>query len=303
MKVIGLMTARNEDWILGLTLRGIMLVVEEMIVLDHASTDTTASLIHAVGREYPARLHYQRREDPVWREAAIRQRLLEDGRALGGTHFLVIDADELLTGNVLPLIRPALAALAPGDLLTLPWFPIWGSLDRCRRDGNDYWCANRTAYGFRDHPQTRYGAPPTRPACDIHTRAPLTPGRAWKGWLDDPECGAMHFVAAGRARLVAKTAWYKMVETVRFGDRNPERLNAHYDRDVDEEGLATISVPPAWWQPYEAWRAQVHLHRPSWYARDCQRMWREFGPAKFAGLELWGIPLAGATGQPDSDHR
>ncbi|MFZ1217847.1 MAG: hypothetical protein WAO00_01070 [Chthoniobacterales bacterium] len=290
MKVIGLMTVRNEDWILGLTLRGVMLIVDEMIVLDHASTDDTALIIHEIAREHPGRIHYQCRKDPVWREATIRQSLLEDGRKLGGTHFWMIDADELATGNVLPQIRPMLATLEPGDLITIPWFPIWRSLDWRRQDSNDYWCANRTAYGFRDHPEIRYEARKNRPAYDMHTRAPVSPGQKREYWVNDPDRGAMHFVAAGRARLAAKTAWYKMIETVRFADRNAERLNDMYDPDLDETNLITVPVDPAWWTPYLSWREHVHLDRPSWYEWDCRRMWREYGPEKFAGLNLWGIP-------------
>ena len=75
----------------------------------------------------------------------------------------------------------------------------------------------------------------------------------------------MHFVAAGRSRLVAKTAWYKMIETVRFADVSAERLNAIYNRDLDETGLTTVPVEPAWWAPYLRWRKRVNLDRPSWY--------------------------------------
>ena len=107
LKVIGLMTARNEDWILGLTLRGVMLLVDEIIVLDHCSTDGTAAIVQEVAREHPGRVHYQRREDPVWREASIRQGLLQDGRRLGATHFWAIDADELVAGNILPKSAPS----------------------------------------------------------------------------------------------------------------------------------------------------------------------------------------------------
>jgi glycosyltransferase involved in cell wall biosynthesis len=115
--------------ILGLTLRGVMLIVDELIVLDHASTDDTVLIIHEIAPEPPGRIHYQCRKDPLWREATIRQSLLDDGCKIGGTHFWVIDADELATGNVLPQIRPLLAALEPGDLITIPWFPLWRSLD------------------------------------------------------------------------------------------------------------------------------------------------------------------------------
>jgi hypothetical protein len=290
MKVVGLMTARNEDWILGLTLRAATFIVEEMIVLDHASTDRTRAIIQEVAEEFPGRIHYRRREDPVWRETSIRQGLLEEGRLLGATHFWVIDADELLTGNVLPEIRSILSSLDAGDCVTLPWFPMWRSLDRYRRDGSAYWCGNRTVYGFRDHPSLRYEARQKRPGYDIHARAPIMPGQKRELCLDDPHHGVMHFVAAGWARLQAKAAWYKMIETVRFGDLTPERLNANYNRDLDETGLVTVPAESEWWEPYSQWRTHVEPNAPSWFAQDCERMWREFGPAKFAGLDLWGVP-------------
>lgn len=300
MKVVGLITARNEDWILGLTLRAATFIVEEMIVLDHASTDRTRAIIQEVAQEFPGRIHYRRREDPVWREASIRQGLLEEGRLLGGTHFWVIDADELLTGNLLPEIHSILSSLDAGDYITLPWFPMWRSLDRYRRDRNEYWCGNRTAYGFRDHPSVRYEPRGKRPGYDIHTRAPIVPGQKRELCLKDPHHGVMHFVAAGWARLLAKAAWYKMIETVRFADVSAQRLNATYDRDLDETDLITVPVELAWWAPYLRWREYVQLDRPSWYEWDCQRMWREFGPEKFAGLNLWGVPEQRGVALADS---
>jgi hypothetical protein len=59
-------------------------------------------------------------------------------------------------------------------------------------------------------------------------------------------------------------------------------------------------VEPAWWAPYLRWREHVHLDRPSWYEWDCQRMWREYGPEKFAGLNLWGIPEQQGVALADS---
>jgi hypothetical protein len=290
MKVVGLMTARNEDWILGLTLRAATLIVDEIIVLDHASTDRTRAIVHEIANECPGRIHCRRREDPAWREASIRQGLLEEGRLLGGTHFWVIDADELLTGNLVPKIRSILSSLDEGDCITLPWFPMWRSLDRYRCDANEYWCSNRTVYGFRDHPSVRYEARPTRPTCDMHTRAPRLPGLKHELCVSDSHHGVMHFVAAGWARLVAKTAWYKMIETVQFGDVTAERLNAIYNRDLDEAGLVTVPADSEWWEAYSKWRRHVEPDARSWFAQDCERLWRKFGPAKFAGLDLWGIP-------------
>jgi predicted outer membrane lipoprotein len=292
LKIVGLMTVRNEDWILGLTLRAAMLIVDAMIVLDHASDDRTREIIEEVAGECPGRLHYRREDDPVWRETAIRQRLLEEGRELGATHFWVVDADEMVTGNLMPQIRPLLASLAAGEALSLPWFPLWRSLDWRRRDGNAYWCANRTVYGFCDHPAVHYGTHRGREVCDIHTRRPegLSGERACCS--GEQEGGVLHFVAAGWRRLVAKTAWYKMIETVRFGDRSAAELNAWYDRDLDESNLVRVPVAADWWAPYRAWRRCVDLEAPSWFEADCRRMWEQHGAERFAGLGLREAPEA-----------
>jgi hypothetical protein len=290
MKVVGLMTVRNEDWILGLTLRAAMLTVDEMIVLDHASSDHTREILEEVSRETPGRLHCRREDDPEWREATIRQRLLADGRDLGATHFWVLDADELVTGNLIPRVRPMLAGLGPGEGLTLPWFPVWRSLDRRRWDGNAYWCANRTLYGFRDHPEVSYHPRKSRAGYDIHARNPALPGEKHAFCTGASEGGVLHFLAADWPRLVATTAWYKMIETVRFPDSTAEALNRFYDRDLDESGLETVPVPADWWAPYLAWRRHVDLESRSWFEEDCRRMWREHGPETFAGLDLRGVP-------------
>jgi hypothetical protein len=294
MKVVGLMTARNEDWILGLTLRGAMLIVDEMIVHDHSSTDRTQDIIDEVSHEYPGRVRCLRGDHAVWHEASIREHLLEEGRKVGATHFWVVDADELLTGNLLLRIRPMLASLEAGDFLDLPWFAIWRSLD-LRRQDNSYWCGNRTAFGFRDHPAIHYRARTSTPGYDIHVREPALPGTRRVFCSTDAEGGVMHFATAGWARLVAKSAWYKMMETVRFAHRTPEKLNAIYDRNLTEDGLITEPIELGWWTPYIQWRGHVHAETPSWYDLECQRMWKEYGPAKFAGLELWGVPNGSRT--------
>lgn len=290
MKVIGLMTVRNEDWVLGLTLRALMLVVDEVIVLDHASVDRTREVIEEVGREWPGRVHYRREDDPVWREASIRQRLLEEGRSLGATHFWILDADEILTGGLVPRVRGMLASLKPGDSLTLPWFPLWRALDWRRQDGNLYWCANRTPYGFRDHPDLRYLPREDLAGYDIHARKPSLPGERHDFCTHEGEGGVLHLVAVDWRRLVAKTAWYKMIETVRFPGRPSVELNQNYDRDLDETGLVTVPVEADWWAPYAGWRHHVDLEARSWFEEDCRRMWREHGPETFTGLGLWGVP-------------
>ena len=65
------------------------------------------------------------------------QLLLKAGRLAGGTHFVTLHSDEVLS---LSLIEPkdiwwkALSSLSRGDSLTLPWFHLWKSLRYVRGD-------------------------------------------------------------------------------------------------------------------------------------------------------------------------
>jgi hypothetical protein len=109
--------------------------------------------------------------------------------------------------------------------------------------------------------------------------------------LNDPEREAMHSEAAGRSTLVAKTAWYKMIENGTFRRRQRRAAERHFMIVTwMRQGLDTVPAEPDWCAPYLRWRQHAHLVRPSWYEWDCQRMWREDGPEKFASLDLWEVP-------------
>jgi hypothetical protein len=281
LKLVGLMTVRNEEWVLGLSLRAALLFLDEAIVLDHASTDGTPSLLGSIAAEHPGRVRLLREDDPVWREAAIRQRLLDEGRAAGATHLCMLDADEVLAGNLLPEARGLFAALAPGETLWLPWLALWRHLDAYRDDASRV--AQRSmVLGFRDGPGLHYA--PLRRDFDFHTRRPR--GAAAERRLGRERGGVLHLAAVDGRRLRAKTAWYQMIETVRFPwRRSPGERAAVYAED-DPIDPATRPVPAAWWEPYRAWRGEVRPRGGAWYERESRRLWREHGAGLFAGLGL-----------------
>lgn len=290
MKLVGLMSVRNEEWVLELSLRAALLFVDEMVVLDHASRDGTPDILARVAAEHPRRVHLLAEADGVWHEAAIRQRLLCAGREAGATHLCVLDADEVLTGNLLPSIRAMFAALAPGEGLWLPWLAMWRSLDRHRDDAcllTGEW--ESMVLGFCDAPQLHYA--PWGRDYDIHSRRIRGSAGERRFVAARSGGGVFHLAFANWPRLQAKTAWYKMIEILRFPwRRTPSEVNAWYDSDLDEAGVATAAVDPAWWAPYAAWRGAVRLDGDPWYEQECRRLWSEQGAAVFAGLELWGVP-------------
>jgi glycosyl transferase family 2 len=287
VKLVGTMVARNERWVLGLSLRAALLAADEMIVLDHASTDGTADLVGRIAGEHPGRVHLLREDDPVWHERSIRQRLLEAGRDLGATHLLMLDADEVLTGNLLPSLRGLFASLDPGEALRLPWLALWRSLDRYR-DDEDKLSHIVRHLGYRDSPSLCCSE--RTDGYDIHCRELKGTSGQREPLASLAEGGVFHLAFADLRRHRSKLAWYKMIETLRFSWRfTPAQLNARYDRFLNEQGLRTSPVDAAWWAPYSQWLGELDLAGDGWHGEECRRLWAEHGTASFAGLELWDV--------------
>jgi glycosyltransferase involved in cell wall biosynthesis len=290
MKLVGMTSVRNEDWVLGLSLRAALLFLDEVVVLDHCSSDRTPELLASIAAEHPGRLHCLTEGDPVWRETAIRNRLLAAARERGATHLCAFDADEVLTGNLLPEIRGLFAALAPGETLWLPWLPLWRSLDRYRDDESEVATECWMVLGFRDHPGLHYRNNHDD-GYDIHTRKVKGHAGARRHGRDKADGGVFHLTWVNWRRLQIKNAWYKMQEVVRFpSERSAADLNQWYGCALDEAGLRTRAVDPEWWGPYRAWRGEVALDGEPWHLAECRQLWQRHGPAAFAGLELWGLP-------------
>jgi hypothetical protein len=195
----------------------------------------------------------------------------------------------VLTGNLLGEIRGLLAALAPGERLSLPWLSLWRGLDRYRDDESEVATDCWMVLGFRDHPALHYSN--IYDGFDIHSRKVKGHSGNRRHGRGKADGGVFHLTFANWRRLRIKTAWYKMQERVRFPDqRSAAVLNQWYSCDLDEAGLRTRAVSPEWWEPYRAWRGEVALDADAWHLSECRQLWQRHGPAAFAGLELWGIP-------------
>src|SRR5262245_15086630 len=171
--------------------------------------------------------------------------MLHEARGRGATHICSLDADEVISGNLLPGLRDELAALAPGEGLRMPWLDLWRTLDEYRKDSSVF-SRNHVTLGFRDHPSLAYR--PSDQGIDIHARWPkgLLGRRCFPA--SHEEGGVLHLAYLHRSRIRTRTVWYKMIETLRFRDhRPPELVNEMYDGFLDETDLRTTPVPPDWW--------------------------------------------------------
>jgi hypothetical protein len=135
MKLVALMPVRNEDWVLGLSARVALMWCDHLVVLDHASTDRTPAILRSLPPSIRVASSCLRNNDGLWDEMGHRQWLLEVARAENATHIAIVDADEILTANLLGTVGPMIEKLPRGSILELPGYNLRGSLTRYHANG------------------------------------------------------------------------------------------------------------------------------------------------------------------------
>jgi len=148
-------------------------VCDELVLLNHASTDRTPEIIAEIALEHFPRVHVHSELDRVWVEMSHRQKMLDIARQAGATHIAYIDADEMLTGDKLQTIRGWIETTPAGHMLSLPWLQIKEGLAPGVMS-TGMWASQPVDIAFRDEPRAHWAA---RAGYDFHQRQPL--GRTW----------------------------------------------------------------------------------------------------------------------------
>jgi hypothetical protein len=288
MKLIGLMPLRNEDWICGLTVRVALMWCDELVCLNHASEDKTDDILSEIQAEEPTRLHVISTPEKQWSEMQHRQMMLDLARHKGATHIAIVDADEVLTGN---LLRQSLF-IESGFCLQLPGYNLRGSLNRYHANG--VWSRRWFSTTFRDAAQLFWFEEGTRKE-QFHHREPfgakLDPYRP----VDQGRGGVMHLWGVSDRRLRAKHALYKMTERLRWPDKNVETIDREYSwwktGTAPNEAAQWVfnDVPLAWWEPYKHLTEHIQIYRQPWQEEECCRLAQQHGRGMFAGLDLFGV--------------
>ncbi len=292
------MPARNEDWIIGLSARAVMRWVDDLIILDHCSTDRTGEICFDIAAEFPGRVFILNESDPVWAEMRHRNEMLQMARKLGATHIALVDADEVLSGNLLGSIRLDIARTPPGSILQVPWLCLRNSISQYHASG--IWAQQDVSMAFQDDPAYHWTA---REGYDFHHRHPM--GKEMPPWkpvrqpvFKRADAGLMHLQFVSDRRLRAKQALYKLTELLRWPAREPvrmvdERYNlavyGAYQRPRGTTASNLAAVPESWWAPYADLLQYLHIDAEPWQEAECRRLWMEHGPEKFAGLDLFGV--------------
>lgn len=288
MRLVGMMMCRNEDWCLDLSARAALIWCDALVILNHRSTDRTTEIALDLSREFPGRIGYTHAPQSDWHEMVYRQAMLEYARELAATHLAIIDADEVLTGNLLESIRVHIESMAPGRILQLPGYNLRGGLYRYHSTG--IWADRWFSVAFKDDARLNWRGD------HFHQREPGGMVMPWSRPIMQGQGGVMHLWGADGRRLVAKHALYKMTETLRWPAKSKREIDDLYSLAFDptlnrmfDQNWRYAEVPEEWWAPYGVPWNRVKLDAVPWQEAECRRLYAEHGPDRFAGLNLFDV--------------
>ena len=280
MRIIGLMVARSEAWILPASIPAALQWLDGLVILDHASGDNTNQVICSFESDIIAgKIVTSRIDSPNWDESTYRKVALSHGREMGGTHFCVLDSDEMLTPTFYDLLKSEAAAMQPGDLLRLPWLQCWRSLDQYRSDASTFGHAG-VNFLFCDSPELKYELP--RDGYQLHARVPS--GLHPREFGDRDLGGVLHFQHANWRRVLWKQMLYQMDELIRWPNRRPAAVvSEQYKPTTNEDGIQFSPIPDSWW-PVS--KDLIDMNAEPWQKAEVIRLLHVHGWKKFAGLDF-----------------
>lgn len=264
MKLVALTITRNSDWCIGPVLTHALRYCDAAVVLCHRCTDGTKDVLKGFGDKVSAIAS----DDENWAEMEHRQTTLKRGRELGGTHFLILDDDEMLTENLVPEIRHMVRGLRPKEILQQPLRCMWRSLWTYRTDEASPFSRCWKSVAFHDdrelswRPTSGYQHHHTHPFGSVPKRIQHPYGGGW-----------LHFQHVCWNRLVTKQTWYQMMELCRYG-----KVIANYRGTMNEDGLSLSMVPEEWLSGMEK---EIRFDKRPWQADDMARMLAERGSGFF----------------------
>lgn len=227
-KIVGLIQVRNEASIIECNLRAFTCYVDALVILDDASNDATLTIIKKLSTELPIERIIENKQS-AWqtgKEIDNRQKLLEEGRNIGGTHFVMLDADEILSAccSKNNWLRNKVLSLGRGQILKNCMANCWDGVDFYRNDErcNPFQRRWQIPIAFCDDGICNYyvgNSGSGGPANVLHvTRYPINLQCSEKNQFifnTDLQYALLHFKYANLENIYLSKAWYMMLELIR----------------------------------------------------------------------------------------
>lgn len=243
--LVGLAQVRNEAPIIKEFAKAFSYYVDELIFLDDASTDETPYIIKQIAPKLTIPITLIKNTRSAWqvdKESANRQKLLEEGRKAGGTHFVLLDADEILSANCLTnnWFKTSVSTLIPGQMLFLNCVNFWDGLTHIR---SDKWCKRwhkrwTKLVAFCDNKNAHYldNTSHGGPANILHSgRFPknLTCLESMQKIYVRDTYTLLHFKYARLQNIYIKKVWYMCLEYIRAQEcSNDSTMQANLIKEI-----------------------------------------------------------------------
>ncbi len=278
-KIIGLVAVRNEEIFIEQCLKGLASYTDEIVVLDDVSDDNTVAIIKGLAQE--CNISEIITKDIWYRdEGKDRNLLLTVGRERGGTHFIMLDADELFTANCRDdnILREKILALQPGDSLLMHWIGLWKNIWHFRSNN-----AELKQFAFCDDGQARYS--------DHYLHVKRVPA-GMNGDIIDfgnyATYGVLHFKGVNWRNLRIRQAWYQCLERIHRPHVAPQKIVNHYSRLINESNLI-LANSPAYWFTYGFFDEMTCQQPDTWRKHQIKNWIHIHGYEYFKDLDIWDI--------------
>jgi len=276
MKIIALIPVKNESKILPSCIKNLKTWVNEIVIYDDHSTDASAEVARSLGCHVITENY---KAEAGWPEYEIRERLLREGRTLGGTHFVGIDADEAFT-LAFTKGKEYLSSMSPGDSLSLRWITLWKDATTERIDGIYSKLYKQFIFcddGVSHHQYAFLGV----------GRTPQSPtGKV----IETPHDlgGVLHYQFALWNQTQIKQAWYRCSELIK-GIRSARRINHTYELSLDSKSVEVDKLPSEWVIEYNIKQDEA-VASEIWQYQDIIKWFDQYGIEFFEPLQIWHIP-------------
>jgi hypothetical protein len=282
MKIVALITFKNESSNLYNCLKSISGVVESILGYDDSSSDDSSSIFQSMGGNLVGAdlglkfVNGQERE--------IRSALLLEGQKIKGTHFLFIDADEVFSDTLRIHFRQYCAMLIPGQKLNINWvnlglnglsyYPVGGEFQPMQKDFV-VMDANGLGYNGDSSQILHFGRTPSGNTLVEPITLPPIHG------------AVLHSQHLDRDLYALKQVKYKCLELAKTRI-SPYQINEN-TRFTLSDSSAVIPVPGEYRCEQFAFAAnEVALNET---LLEIFVLFKEFGILYFEKLEIWHIGL------------
>jgi len=298
-KIIAILPAKNEAWILPTFFSAMRGIADEIIILDDNSSDATATIAKKNGA-IVIKMPRSNKRDKENNVKAVpmstkRQILLDAARKNGATHIVCLDADEVFSSNFKPIAKEMILKLNPGQKLTLEWIQLWKSLTQFRDDSSplaNSWkdfafCDDGSNFPTRFLSEFR--TPPTKKSAQ-KTASSTTPIKIKR------EIGVvLHYQFVLFERVQLKQAWYRCSELVNTSTK-AGIINFTYAMTLDTPNVKTKNVQTNWTsgivQPNILLELKKDTERKTnWHLKEILQWFDKYGVTFFEPLQIWHIPV------------